>query len=92
MLYYKHMMFNSDYVPFVIYRVFILKLIKYMQKRGSLKAFLVFCEVCPNFVTTECYPKFRDSLCNSELTEPLYIDLFQKHRDKWEKYIVPQLH
>jgi len=92
MLVYKHMTFNNDYVPFDLYKRFVLKLLHFMSYKGCIYAFLVFCEVCPELVTEECYPKFHDTPCgNCVDVDPLYVELFYKHSPLWNKYIVPQL-
>lgn len=92
MLAYKHMTFNSDFVPFEVYKQFVMKLLHFMATKGCLFAFCVFCEVCPEFVTDECYPKFLDSLCSNCISiDPLYVEIFLLQGSQWTKYILPQL-
>jgi len=49
---------NGDFVQPLNYKAFIYGLFGLMRQ-GYLFALILFCELCPDFCTPECYPKFK---------------------------------
>ena len=92
---YKDLITNGYLLPITYYKAIIYKIIEYM-KEGLIITFLLFCEFCPDFVVDDCYPKFYKSrffyICEQIMsTDCFWTTLFLKHKDKWNKYILPQL-
>ena len=55
----KPMVYNSTYFTPFSYKAMISALLRCMANNGFLFALVLFCELCPDFVTPECYPKFK---------------------------------
>ena len=55
---FRSITFNGDFVQPLNYKAFIHGLFGLM-KQGFLFALVMFCELCPQFCVSDCYPKFK---------------------------------
>ena len=87
---FRDMIYNSDYFCMDNFKSLIFKLLDCMARRGYLFALVLFSELCPQFVTDECYPVFKVHLNDEDLriskagvsNDTFYMQLYEKHKHK----------
>jgi len=74
------------------------KLLDFLNSDGVLPLFLLFCDLYPGYVTEQYYPLVKNpgrELVTSQLQliqqDTILSTLLQKHQDKWNQYLLPQI-
>lgn len=99
MMYRYHILLTTPQYGLVNIRKSVLrKLLDFLNSDGVLPLFLLFCDLYPGYVTEQYYPLVKNpgrELVTSQLQliqqDTILSTLLQKHQDKWNQYLLPQI-